>query len=125
MGLLEQAKKDTEAINTNLNDWSALQYWTNPGATKTATVKGRHVKHHMGFDLEGKLVRTKNASCSFSEQTMVDAAYPIRNAKGEVDLKNHLVNIVDSTGTLYKYIVEQWLPDETIGMVVCILGAYE
>ena len=56
---------------------------------------------------------------------MTDNGYSIRDVSGEVNMKNHLVEIADSTGVLYKYKVSSFLPDEVLGMVVCILEAYE
>lgn len=126
MNLVDQAKLIVESINTNdVSGFAKTQVWSNPNGSLIVTIKGRHVKHHLGIDENGNAINTKNASCSFSEQTMINASFPIRDASGEVNLKGYKVTIVDSTGTLYKYKVEQWFPDETMGMVVCILTAYE
>lgn len=125
MSLIAQAKKDIELINSDLSGFGVEQIWKHPVGSVVRTIVGRHVKHHLNYDEFGKLINTKKASASFSEKAMIDAGYSIRNAIGEVSLKNHLVDIKDSTGTLYKYKVNEWFPDETIGMIVAILESYE
>ena len=122
MSLLEQAKKDLEFINGNVNEFSTPQVWLSP-ASLTVTINGRHVKHHLGIDENGAAVNTKTASCTFSEKAMIDVNYPIRDASGEVSLKGHFVTINDSTGNPYKYKVNEWFPDETLGQIVCMLSA--
>jgi hypothetical protein len=37
---------------------------------------------------------------------------------------NHLVNVKDSTGNLRNYVIMENFPDETLGMITCILGDY-
>lgn len=123
MGLIDLAKKDTEAVTMSLAGWGVEQIWTSPAGV-TKTIVGTHVKHHMGYDAEGNLISSKNASATFSEKAMIDAGYPIR-INGEVKLEKHKVQIADSTGGLYKYMVKTWLPDETLGLITCILNAYE
>ncbi len=125
MGLIEQAKKDSELINSDLNGFAVNQTWKHPVTSQILTIQGRHTKHHLGFNELGQVINTKNASATFSEKIMTDNGYSIRDASGEVNLKNHLVEIKDSTNTLYKYKVSSFLPDEVLGMIVCILEAYE
>lgn len=124
MGLIDQAKKDIEQITSNSNEFGVSMTFTAP-TSKTATVTGLHKKHHLGIDPEkGVAVNTKTASVSVSEKFLADAGYPVRNGNGVVDLKKHLVAVKDSTGTTETYIIEQWFPDETIGLIVCTLGTY-
>lgn len=126
MNLVDLAKKDIEAINSDkVNGWAVDLKFTNPTASLVVTIQGRSVKHHTSYDDEGNKINTRIASVSFSEKAMIDVGYSIRNTAGEVSMKKHLVEVKDSTGTLVKYRIEQWFPDETIGMVVCILGSYE
>lgn len=125
MGLVDTAKRDTLMINTDLNGWGVIQNWTHPVAGQLLTITGRHVKHHLTFDEFGNSVNSKKASCTFSEQSMINGLYNIRNASGEVTMKGHLVQIKDSTGNFYKYKVKEFFPDEVLGQIVCILEAYE
>lgn len=126
MGLVEQIKKDTEnfTMNSGGDGWGVEQKWTSPTGVNV-TIIGVSVKHHMGYDSEGNLIRTKNASAVFSEKAMLDVGYSIRGTNGEVNMDKHKVQIKDSTGNFYKYSVKSWLPDETLGLIVCILNAHE
>jgi hypothetical protein len=124
MGLIEQAQIDIREITSNLNDFGVAMKLIAPNLTELDLV-GLHTKHHLGYDQDGKMVNTKNAHVSFSEDILVDASYPYRNASGEVNLKGHKVIVKDSTRNDVEYIIREWFPDETIGLIVCILGDYE
>lgn len=124
MGLREQAKKDTERITSNLNEWGIEMTFVAP-TLETATIKGIHSKHHLGIDTDGNAVNSKKAHVSFSEKFLIDANYPVRNANGEVDLTGHKVSVKDSTGITKNYIMISYFPNETIGLITCILADYE
>lgn len=125
MGLLDIIKEDIEAITSDGDGFARSITMTAP-TLETVTFNGLHSKHHLGFDSEsGRDVNTKNAHIAVSEKFLTDANYPVRNAAGEVDLKNHKVRVEDSTGVEWTYKVEQWFPDETIGLIVCILGNFK
>lgn len=121
MGLIQQAKLDIQQITSNLNDFGVEITLLNPTG-ETITITGLHTKHHMTYDAEGKPINGRNAHLSFSEGVLVN--YTIRNSKGEVDMKGHVATINDSTETPKTYVVREWFPDETIGLIVCILGDY-
>ena len=124
MGAIQQMMDEALAITTSLDGWAVEMTFTAPDLT-TAAITGLHTKHHMGFDTDGNRVSAKNAHVSFSEKVLTDLAYPVRNAKGEVTLIGHLVAVKDSTGFVKNYIIRETYPDETIGLIVCILGDYE
>lgn len=125
MGLTEQAIFDAQAIISDaINGFAIAIEFTAPDST-TATINGLATKHHMRMDLDGKLVNSKDASVSFSEALLVAAGYPVRNSSGEVYLKGHKVKWTDSSGQLCQYAIDQWFPDETIGLIVCVLEDYE
>jgi len=126
MGLIDVANKDIRKITADLNGWGVVIVLTALDLT-SATINGLHTKHHLGIDTDGNPVNTKNAHISFSEQELIDAepTYPIRNANDEVDLRNHKVLVKDSTGVDKSYVIREWMPDETIGLIVCILGDHE
>jgi len=69
-------------------------------------------------------MNVKNAHISFSEALLTDVSYPVRNINGEVQLRGHKITTKDSTGVDKNYIITENFPDETIGMIVCILGDY-
>ncbi len=121
MGLIDTINSDIANITSNLNDFGVSMTFIAPDLT-TLTVTGIHTKHHLGVNTEGEIINSKKASIAVSESKL--AGYPLRNAKNEVDLNGHLVNVKDSTGTLCNYKIRQWFPDETIGLIVCILEMY-
>jgi hypothetical protein len=124
MGLMDQIRVDVQTILTNGNDFAVDIVMIAPNAAMAA-FKGLHSKHHFAVDLEGNQVNSKNSHITFSEQTLVDLGYPLRNLSGEVDLYRHRVNVKDSTGIVKNYIVGTWFPDETVGLITCILQDYE
>ena len=124
MSLINQIQKDILSITTNSTEFGVAINLEAPTA-ETIDIIGLHTKHHLGIDTDGNQVNTKNAHISFSEDAFIDSGYPIRNLNGEVSLKNHIVTAKDSTGNNKKYIIREWFPDETIGLIVCILGDYE
>lgn len=124
MGLREQAKKDIEFITSNLNDFGIEMTFTAP-TDETAIITGLHTKHHLGVNTDGEIVNSKKAHVSFSEKFLTDLNYPLRNANGEVDLKSHKVAVKDSTDIVKNYVISQWFPDETVGLIACILVDFE
>lgn len=125
MGLLEQAKADIAQITSDLNGWSVEHVLTTPDAVTSVTVNGLHTKHHLGVDTEGQNVNSKNSHSSFSESALVALGYPVRGASNEVNLIGHKVQVKDSTGIDKVYIISETYPDETIGLIVCILRDFE
>lgn len=125
MGLLDQIKNDVKNITTNLNMFGvAITFVSNDSPPSTCTVAGTTTKHRLTTDRDGAAFNGRNASCSVSEQVLLDEGYPVRNEDGEVDLKGHKVTFKDSTGTNSTYMIESWYPDEKVGLIVCILGDY-
>ncbi len=126
MGLMETAKADIERITSDLNDFAKVMTFTSAIApVKTAIVNGLHAKHHLGFDTNGNEINTENAHVSVSEKALTDKGYPVRDSSGEVNLKGHKVVVKDSTGTDVPYVIREWHQNETIGLIVCILGDFE
>lgn len=122
MGLIDQIQADIKSITSNLNDFGVAMILTAP-TNETITITGIHTKHHLGIDTDGNMVNSKKASIAFSESLLV--GYPCRNLSQEVNLKNHKVSVKDSTIILKNYRVQSWFPDETIGLIVCILEDFE
>ncbi len=122
MGLRELAKQDIEDITSNLNEFGLAMTFT-PPVGYSLDVVGTEAKIHMQFDVEtGKDVNAQKASVSVSEKFFIDADYPVRNASGEVAMKKHKVDYIDSTGTTCNFEVLEQFPDETLGLIVFILG---
>ncbi len=121
MNLKVQAKKDIKIITGSSGEWVDEIKLTSPSGI-VAHITGLHTKHHLGVDSDGVQINSKNSHISFSEENIQN--YPVRNQNGEVSLKNHRVSVKDSTGILKEYVIQEWFPDETIGLIVCILGDY-
>lgn len=124
MGLIEQAKKDTLSITSDLAGFSVPMILTTPDGLVTANILGLHTKHHMSVDENGQQINSKNAHASFSELQPGLAGYPVRNANGEVSLYHHKLQAFDSNNNLITYVIQQTFPDETVGLIVVILGDF-
>ena len=123
MSLYDTAKADIESITSNTDEWGKTATFTAPTA-ETATVALIHNKHHTGFNELGKRVNSKYGSIAVSESNLTADGYPIRDADGEINLAGHLIDVADSTGVVQNYVVREWYQDETIGLIVVILGDY-
>lgn len=127
MNVLELARKEIERIITDdLTGFAASITLTAPNE-QTVTVTGLHTKHNMGIDTEGNQVNTKNAHITFYESSVTEAnaLYPVRDVNGEVFLYRHKVDVKDTTGLVKNYVIREWMPDETLGHITCILGDFE
>ncbi len=124
MGLIDQAKSDWQTFSTNKNQFGVDINISTPSDSENVDIVGLHTKHHIGINYEGNTVNTKNAHISFSEKLLTDAGYPVRNGD-EVDLQGHKVTVKDSTESNKLYVIREAFPDETIGVIVCILGDFE
>jgi hypothetical protein len=123
MGLTDRAKRDIERITSDLNGWASVLVFTAPTG-EVATINGRFTKITLPNDeFDANTVNTLQAHVSFSEKFLTDLSYPIRT-DGKVHLKNHTVLAIDSTGTAETYIIREWNPDETVGLIVCMVGYF-
>lgn len=80
--------------------------------------------HHLSFDTEGQAVNTKNAHITVSEEALLEAGFSTRNTEGEVYMRGVLVSFSDSTGEQKTYTVKENHADETLGVIMLILGSY-
>lgn len=132
MGLAEQSILDAEQITGNVNDFGVYVNMQAPNGETAAFVVSR-TKHHFGLNDNGQEIATKKASIRLSENLVLEANpnYPLRITDtasehyGEVDLKDHLINVNDSTGIIKNYIAKTWLPDEFLGLIVVIMDDYQ
>lgn len=91
---------------------------------QTLNTTGYHAKHHINFDTEGNAVNAISGHVTVDEQILIDASYPYKNSIGEVHMIGHRVNVQDSTGNVFNYIVRENRPDSTLGLITLILGNY-
>lgn len=125
MSIFEQSKKDLASIIQNSNDFGQQITIKTPTSSENLDLVGFHTKHHTAYDLDGAMVNSKNASIAISEKSLIDANYPYRNSNQEINMIAHLVDVVDSSGIVKNYIVREMFPDESLGLIVLILGDYE
>ncbi|KKN55733.1 hypothetical protein LCGC14_0579430 [marine sediment metagenome] len=122
MGLIEQAKSDIKDITSNPDEFGVSITLTAPTG-EIATLNGLHSKHHMSVNTDGIMINSKNAHISVSEDLLIAQNYPVRK-DGEVKLNDHKVSVKDSTGISKNYVIREGFPDETIGLITCILGSF-
>lgn len=124
MSILTDLRQVWHDTTTNLDGFGVEIKLIAPTGEE-ADVAGLHTKHAQGFDPEtGRPVSSKNAHVSVTEIQLMEAYYPYRNQKGEVKMRDHKVEVKDSTGLTKQYKVNDAMPDETLGVIVMILGDY-
>lgn len=119
--LFQLAKRDAKFFVSNGGFEESIELVT-PSKDKSLQLTGFATKHHINFDSDGNPVNTKNVHICIDESVLVANGYPVRNAKGEIFLKNHQVSFPDSSGIVKTYVVRENFPDETLGLIVCVLG---
>lgn len=119
MSLLQRAQSDAQRFISDLNGFAVQVHFTAPDGTE-ATVAGVFSNHNVGVSEQNVPVNSQKASVTVSEQTLVDAEYPVRK-NGVVALEAHKVSYKDSTGVLKNYRVAEVFSDRTVGNVVLIL----
>jgi hypothetical protein len=124
MNLMDEAKQDILEITSDADNGFGKEITFTAPDNSEATVTGLHTKHHLGVDSDGNAINTKNAHIAVSESLLTDQNYPVRNSKGEVSLRNHIVSVSDSTGTVCTYKIKETYPNESTGLIVCILSDY-
>lgn len=124
MSLIDQARLDIASITSDLGGFGVSAIFTSPLGV-LVSVPVLHTKHHLSVDTDGNKVNSKNAHLSVAESNLIAALYPIRNAYNEVNLKGHKVTIKDSTGLDCTYMIREWFPNETTGLIVCVLADFE
>lgn len=118
---MDQIQADILAITTNGDDFGvALEFASIDGET-TVTVNGLASSHHLRIDFDGAAVAGRNVSISVAEAALVAEDFPTRNAGGDIKLRNCTVKWTDATGTEKSYVIKDAHPDDTLGLIVCIL----
>lgn len=122
--ILQAAMADAKKIVTS-GGFEVEIGLSTPSGDMSLQTKGSHSKHHLSFDTEGSQVSSKQAHVCVDEKVLSDNNYPVRNANGEVDLYKHKVVCADSSGVLKNYVVREQFPNETLGLIVLILGDWQ
>lgn len=120
MCIFEKARIDSKRYSQEVS----LTFYKVVGTEYTA--KGIATRHHLGVDPDtGLTVNSRNVHCTISETLLTAQGYVTRNSKGEVDLVNSFVKYADATGVVRTYKVNEVLPDDSLGLIVCILGTWQ
>lgn len=133
MGLIADIQNDIIAITSDANEFGVPITFIAPSG-ETETINGLHTRHFIAIEQrEGNFsqqygtlstrANTRNAHISFSELLLSETGYPVR-IDNEVNLKGHKCKARDNSGLLRTYVIMEWYPDETIGLIVCILNDY-
>lgn len=122
--LLNRARRDSKRFITKGGFQENIVLKTTNGLISVETT-GLASKHWINFDTDGSSVNSKNAHICIDEDALVLLGYPVRNSSNEVSLFNHRVLVPDSSGIIKEYLIKEWFPDETLGLIVCILSDYE
>jgi hypothetical protein len=126
MGLMEQAQADVRAITSDkTTGFGKTMTITKKNGSFSATIVGIHSKIRTLVDTAGNEINAKKAHVSFSESLLTDQGYVTRGADLEIDMIGDKVDVVDSTGSLWRYVIREHYPDETVGLIVCLLGDFE
>lgn len=125
MGLLARARADARTILSDLNGWATVLTFESPSG-EFAVINGTFFKRTIPvLGQDGTAMNARQIHITFAEADMIASYYEIRNAAGKVHMQDHKVTCADSTGLLTKYIVREWHPDETLGIVRCMLGDFQ
>ena len=119
MSLLDTARMD--AKNIVQGEFSSPCTITNPQMSVSVSLSALATKHHIIINPEtGQPVNAKNAHICLSETKLNELGY-ITRVNGDVSLVGHFINVSDSTGIVKKYKISETWPNETLGLIVCIL----
>jgi len=119
MSLIAQANEDIKDISTDTTDWAVPVTLKAPGG-ETANINAILVKTNLAVDTDGAPINSQTVRLTFSESALDGLGYPLRGLNGRVDMRGHNVTGPDSTGQQVTYRITQWMPDETIGLILCM-----
>lgn len=118
MGVIDKAKVDSKRYTQEIS----LTFYRVLG-TGEKTIKGIATRHHLGIDGQtGERVNSRTTQCTITESLLTDQSYTTRDASGNVNLVNTYVKYADCTGVTKKYKIIQVFPDDTLGLITCVLG---
>ena len=121
--LLQKARRDSKKYVTAGGFHQGITLVTPDGSTTLETT-GLVSKHWINFDTDGNAINAKNAHICIDQSVLATENYPYLK-DGEVHLHKHRVTTQDSSGENKQYVVNEHFPDETLGLIVCILGDYD
>lgn len=123
MGLYEKAISDAAQITGDLSGFAVPMTITAP-TSETVTFKGLTTEINLDVNSDGEIINSKKSTAAFAEKHLTDAGYPVRNSRDEVAIVGHRLSVKNSTGRVKEYVIQKCFPDETIGLLTCILSDF-
>ncbi len=119
--LLARARQDAKKIVTNLGFQSDV-FLINPLFMAFIQLKGLTSKHWIQFDTDGSPINAKNVHLNLVEEDIQELGFETRGKNGNVNLLDYYVIVQDSTNVYRNYQVKEVYPNESLGLIVFILG---
>jgi len=119
--IIKAAKADAKIYVTKGGFESLIKIST-PSGNMSVNATGYATKHHINWTPDGLQINTKNAHVCIDEKELFEKGYPVRNNNQEISLTGHKIDVADSSEIIKNYVVKENFPDETLGLIVLILG---
>ena len=119
--LLAQARKDAKHVVTKLGFQNDV-FLINNLSMNFIQLKGLTSKHWIQFDSDGSPINAKNVHLNLIEKDIQELGFETRGKNGNVNLLDYYVIVQDSTNNYKKYQVKEVYPNESLGMIIFILG---
>ena len=119
--LLAQARKDAKHVVTKLGFQNDV-FLINNLSMNFIQLKGLTSKHWLQFDSDGSPINAKNVHLNLIEKDRQELGFETRGKNGNVNLLDYYVIVQDSTNNYKKYQVKEVYPNESLGMIIFILG---
>lgn len=128
MNMMDIARRDARTFVTSKSGGFAVDAVLIDTNDTQASLPMLHSSTYITYNEDrAAMVNMKGAHLCFSEAELKEIAptYVLRNTIGEVEMTGHKCVVKDSTGEVKTYQVKEHWPDETLGLIVCILGQFE
>ena len=119
--LLAQARKDVKHVVTKLGFQNDV-FLINNLSMNFIQLKGLTSKHWLQLDSDGSPINAKNVHLNLIEKDIQELGFETRGKNGNVNLLDYYVIVQDSTNNYKKYQVKEVYPNESLGLIVFILG---
>ena len=119
--LLAQARKDAKHVVTKLGFQNDV-FLINNLSMNFIQLKGLTSKHWLQFDSDGSPINAKNVHLNLIEKDIQELGFETRGKNGNINLLDYYVIVQDSTNNYKKYQVKEVYPNESLGMIIFILG---
>ena len=119
--LLAQARKDAKHVVTKLGFQNDV-FLINNLSMNFIQLKGLTSKHWIKFDTDGSPINAKNVHLNLVEEDIQALGFETRGRNGNVKLIDYYVIVQDSTNVYKNYQVKEVYPNESLGLIVFILG---